>query len=568
MSTNSQPPQVPPAQKKKVVVAPTVGGTGPSAADMAWAGVASIISLVVHAALIVLIMQFDLGGAGQAHASDFKERAPDQQDEPNKEEKADLTNEEVGLESDKPINYNVDLKADVSVPGVVSPNDPIGILNAPADAAPRSISAPPGTGQGTGGSLGVPDLTGTASPFGSPGGMNGMWTPGGFQGRSGATRQKLLAEYGGNERSEACVAQGLMWLALHQSVDGHWSLHEFNRHARTEPFPKGVVKPDNSTGMSSRKNDIAGTAFGLLPFLAGGQTHRPSKNSKVDYSKSVLAGLNYLKKKQNAEGYFGGDMYAHGLATIAICEAYGLTSDPTLKGPAQKAIDFIVSAQHEAGGWRYSPNIPGDLSVTGWQVMALKSGQMSGLNIKEGAWKKVESFLRSCEVHEDYMGRKVHSGGYSYMPGTGETPTMTAVGMLCSQYLGVTPRNPELIKGAEKLKKFPPNATKNLYYEYYATQVMHHMGGDAWKFWNEGPDGKTGIRDTLINKMDGGGQVPAHLGSWAQEGAGHVNDGGRIMATSLSLLTLEVYYRHLPLYRREMNFAKDEKLFNGDKEKK
>ena len=136
---------------------------------------------------------------------------------------------------------------------------------------------------------------------------------------------------------------------------------------------------------------------------------------------------------------------------------------------------------------------------------------------------------------------------------------MTAVGMLCSQYLGTTPRNPELIAGAERLKLAPPNTTKNLYYEYYATQVMHHMGGDNWKFWNEGPNGANGIRDTLIRKQDIGANKAAHGGSWAQEGAGHANDGGRIMATSLSLLTLEVYYRHLPLYRRDMNLMKDAK---------
>jgi hypothetical protein len=31
----------------------------------------------------------------------------------------------------------------------------------------------------------------------------------------------------------------------------------------------------------------------------------------------------------------------------------------------------------------------------------------------------------------------------------------------------------------------------------------------------------------------------------------HGSSGGRLMQTSLSLLTLEVYYRHLPLYYRE-----------------
>ena len=130
--------------------------------------------------------------------------------------------------------------------------------------------------------------------------------------------------------------------------------------------------------------------------------------------------------------------------------------------------------------------------------------------------------------------------------------TMTAVGMLCRQYLGVNPRNPGLLAGVKRVKAVPPGTTGNIYYEYYATQVMHHMGGESWDFWNKGPQGtgKGGIRDTLMARQD---QTPTHpRGSWAPQG-----EGGRMMATSLSLLCLEVYYRHLPLYRRGMGVMKD-----------
>jgi hypothetical protein len=136
---------------------------------------------------------------------------------------------------------------------------------------------------------------------------------------------------------------------------------------------------------------------------------------------------------------------------------------------------------------------------------------------------------------------------------------MTAVGLLCRQYLGVKPRNPGLLAGVEKLKSATtaPGKTGNLYYEYYATQVMHHMGGDSWQFWNAGPDGKSGIRDTLIAKQSHNTGKMQHVeGSWGPETA---PEGGRIMTTSLSLLCLEVYYRHLPLYRRDMGVMKAEK---------
>ena len=213
------------------------------------------------------------------------------------------------------------------------------------------------------------------------------------------------------------------------------------------------------------------------------------------------------------------------------------------------------------GGWRYAPRTAGDLSVTGWQVMALKSAQMAGLDLtnKGEALKQADKFLDSVEAS--------NKGGYSYMPGNPETVVMTAVGMLCREYMGVGPRNPGLVAGVDRLKTVPPGKANNIYYEYYATQVMHHIGGDAWDFWNEGPGGKdshTGIRDTLIAKQcttkekglpGATPPLPASLGhekgSWDPSGAWGADGGGRIMYTSLSLLTLEVYYRHLPLYRKE-----------------
>jgi hypothetical protein len=95
-----------------------------------------------------------------------------------------------------------------------------------------------------------------------------------------------------------------------------------------------------------------------------------------------------------------------------------------------------------------------------------------------------------------------------------------------------------------------PNKTAFPYYEYYATQVIANLGGEDWKVWNLGPDGtgKGGIRDEVVARQDRGATLPEQAGSWA--GTDHV--GGRLGATSLSLLTLEIYYRHLPLYRREV----------------
>jgi hypothetical protein len=337
---------------------------------------------------------------------------------------------------------------------------------------------------------------------------------------------------------EQAIAKGLEWLALHQAPDGHWGLHDFNKHARTKPLPGGQIVGDNCEPGTTRQNDTAGTALALLPFLAAGHTHKPGKGD-TDYSKTVSLGLQWLMKKQGKDGSFGNDMYTQGVATFALCDAYGVTSDPTLKPAAQKALDYIVAAQHEAGGWRYTPKMPGDLSVTGWQMTALKSGLMAGLKVPPETLRKAEKFLDSC---------KKQDGGYSYLPDADATPSMTAVGMLCRLYQGTNPRNPALRNGVEILKKSPPGSTQNLYYEYYATRAMYHMGDDAWKWWNLGPDGKNGMREILLKSQATAQDAkPAHAGSWAPPRPGPSADG-RIMATSLSLLMLQP---HPPQLRRE-----------------
>jgi hypothetical protein len=277
--------------------------------------------------------------------------------------------------------------------------------------------------------------------------------------------------------------------------------------------------------------------------LGAGETH---KRKDGVYGKNVERALNYLILKQGRDGNFGGGMYAHGLATIAMCEAYGMTNDPKLKKSAQLAINFIRAAQSESGGWRYEPRQGGDMSVVGWQVMALKSGQMAGLEVddsKNPTLSKATRFIKTCANADET--------GYGYT-GPGDAPTMTAVGLLCKLYLGTGTKNTGIVGGVNRLmQQSPPGSTPSMYYYYYAAQVMHHVGGQVWDSWNPK------MRDLLISRQDQGktkGQ-PHLKGSWNPKGDVHATPGGRLMITSLSILTLEVYYRHLPLYRRDMGRA-------------
>jgi hypothetical protein len=515
-----------------------------------------IASAVVNLAVVGLAAGlFSLLGKLQAGApEDLDQQVQTTQVEEEAKDDFDPTQTDIGTDSTIDYGLNVDrTNEDVVVPGTVDMTQAVGVPDAPADQPRSNVPLPPGTGNGLGGALAnLDNASAVGGPSSSIGGMGGIHLGNQFAGRSTGTIKKMLNEQGGNGVSEAAVARGLKWLALHQAQDGHWSLHEFNKDGRDKPRPAGKIIRCNCEASTGNRNDIAATGFGLLPFLGAGITHRSTKTTNTDYTKTVEGAIYWLKGRQSAkDGSYSTDMYAHGIATIAMCEAYGLTLDPTVKMSAQKALNFIVYAQDNAGGgWRYRPKEAGDTSVTGWQVMALKSGQMAGLSVPAAVIKRSDRFLDSVEKGESAADK---GGSFSYVPGQAPTPTMTAVGLLCRQYGGVGPKNPALQSGVKVIKKNPPAANDNIYYLYYATQVMHHMQGDSWRFWNEGVDADNkkvhnGIRDFLISKQDKG-TTPGHahqVGSWPG------SQGGRIMATSLSLLCLEVYYRHLPLYRRDI----------------
>lgn len=532
-NTNHTPAQSGPKPVKEV--APGVLIRRPSmsenpAGNMRHQMPAWIISVVVHTVMLGLFL---LIGLGSSRADSQKEDAIIQSDL-QEEKEYNLQNEDEGLDPSKILAYNVDRIENVSVPGPEDLTQPLGIKGGDPDSAPMNIPPPPGFGRGQGGAT---DLTaiGNASAMGLAGGYGGPFQPGGFAGRSGGTRVKMAMEGGGNSASEAAVARGLTWIVTHQAPDGHWAMDAFNQHGNCR-----------CTGFGQR-NDIAGTAFGLLPLLGAGEHHL---NPKARYGKHCEKGLKYLISKQGKDGNFGGGMYAHGLASIAMCEAYAMTSDARLKYPAQNALNYIRSAQHDAGGWRYQPRTPGDTSVVGWQVMALKSGQMGGLEVDDA---RNPTFNKAMKFLDSVM--QSNGSGYGYT-GPGASPTMTSVGLLCRQYLGWGPRNSTLQNGVETLKKTQPPTKPDtwgtgMYYYYYATQVMHHIGGDDWKAWNEK------MREFLVAKQDKGDKNPHSRGSWNPQGDSHGNAGGRLMLTSLSLLTLEVYYRHLPLYRRDLGGKKD-----------
>jgi hypothetical protein len=344
---------------------------------------------------------------------------------------------------------------------------------------------------------------------------------GGLEGRSAQGRARLLADGDdGTPDSESAVDRGLRWLSSFQREDGSWNFD--HNKGRNSGFCRNPGTVASTTGA---------TAIALAPFLGRGYTHMEG-----EYQDTVHKGLYYLKSRAlvtpNGVDLQEGTMYAQGLAAIVLSEGYAMTRDPGLKEVAQGALDFIEYAQDKkGGGWRYTPGEPGDTTVTGWQLMALKSGQMANLHIHSPNFYLACNFLNSVECED--------GARYGYV-NTNPRKTTTAIGLLLRMYTGWRRSNPGLGIGVGYLSEWGPSED-NMYYNYYATQVMRHWGGPEWKRWN--PE----MRDYLIATQSNHGH---EAGSWYFSG-GHGESGGRLYNTAMAVMTLEVYYRYMPLYRQK-----------------
>jgi len=343
-----------------------------------------------------------------------------------------------------------------------------------------------------------------------------------LSGRKAGAKEKLLQEFGGTDVTEGAVALGLEWLARNQLKNGLWSL--------AGPYRDG----------SPTENHAAASAMALLAFQGAGHTHRGDAGER--FTRVVGKAWTAIRKHIQREGVFPSEsgeasrhqLYTHALGTIALCELYGMTHDPKYGRLAKQAIRYCVAAQSPQGGWRYRPGGDSDMSVTGWVIMALQSARMAGITVPRKTLAGASAFLDAAATQG---GRR-----YSYQPGVAPTLSMTAEALLCRQYLGWQRDDPRLIDGTKYLLTQLPNwNSRDVYYWYYATQVCHHMEGDYWQQWNE-------VMRTLLPAK----QVKegAERGSWDPQGDRWDSVAGRLYVTCLSLYMLEVYYRHLPLYRR------------------
>ncbi len=364
-----------------------------------------------------------------------------------------------------------------------------------------------------------------------------------YQFRNAEAREKAVLSYGGTAESERAVERGLEWLAANQSASGAWIASDFGGGnvviGASGLDTRGAPVKD---GIPGSRADSGVTALAILAFLGANYTHE-----RGQYQEEVASALRWLVENQEADGFLGAEathyarMYSHAMATYAMAEAYGMRQSPTqpspLRLPLQKAVDYILNQQNERdGGWRYQKGQTSDMSIFGWNLMALKSAELAGIEVPSRAKDLMIKFLidRSMGENNGLAAYHIQISGQD-----APTPTMTAEALFCKQMLGLRREDPASLEAVEFITNYQPKRTEyDVYYWYYGTLAMFQYGGVAFDEWY-GP-----LRDLLVADQR---EDEEFVGSWDPRGrwGGY---GGRVYSTAMSILCLEGTYRFMPLY--------------------
>lgn len=319
-----------------------------------------------------------------------------------------------------------------------------------------------------------------------------------------------------NAEIDGAIRRGLEYLKASQKPDGAWESGGFGKATSV-------------------------TSLAVMAFLACG--HVPGEEGR--YREAIEKGVAYVVGSQKPNGLLvsntsHGPMYCHGISTLMLAEVVGMTADPALAARCRealaKAVELIVKAQEvrkpeeHGGGWRYQPNsYDSDLSVTAWQVVALRAAKTAGCSVDDATIGRAVDYVKRCAVS---------GGGFSYQAGRGDANNpRTGAGILSLELCG-THEAPESIAGAEYLMKHPPQwSSDHFFYEvYYCPNALFQLGDKYFGAYYPR------LVSILLERQEGDG-------SWLSPN-GNDRSGGRAYCTATGVLALAVEYRYLPIYQR------------------
>jgi hypothetical protein len=292
---------------------------------------------------------------------------------------------------------------------------------------------------------------------------------------------------------------------------------------------------DGSFGTSGMGRNVAVCGLAGMAFLADGST--PGRGR---YGKHLDRTIDYLIESTGDDGLIAaagdatrGPMYGQGFAALFLCEVYGMTDRPALRDRLGPAIELIVAAQNDEGGWRYTPQPrDADVSVTVCQVMALRAARNAGFAVPRETIDRSIAYVKQCQNPD---------GGFRYMRAEGPPASgfaRTAAGVVALYNAGLY-EAPEVARGLEYLAASAPGkpgadeATNDSYYfygHYYAAQAMWHAGDERWRQWYPA------IRDQLIARQRADG-------SWA-------DPVGAEYGTAMATIILQTPNNYLPILQR------------------
>ncbi len=301
----------------------------------------------------------------------------------------------------------------------------------------------------------------------------------------------------------------------------------------SQQLPEGAWRSD------SYGECTAATSLACMAFMAAG--HTPGEGP---YGDLINKGIRWVMSRQEANGMLiakrsHGPMYSHGISTLMLAEAMGMVDEAQaklLKRSLERAVRLILESQaigkdqRHAGGWRYqTDSIDSDLSVTGWQVMALRAAKDVGCDVPAEAIDAAVLYVKNCATTD--------KRGFGYQPGSGATPTLSGVGISCLEVCGA--HDTEEARGAAdwlKTNKLRMDSNYCFYGIYYTGVGLFKLGGDYAE------QSHAHLCEMLL-------PIQEADGAWNPE-HGSERGVGKSYATALAVLGLAIEYRYLPIYQR------------------
>ncbi len=358
------------------------------------------------------------------------------------------------------------------------------------------------------------DLTKTnnAAVKGASGGVGGL--PGAMSGRMGSGKARAMEQNKMKTKTEQAVLRGLEWLRQNQNPDGSWG----------------------------EKTKGAMTGLALLCFLGHGETNE-SPQYGLTVNKAVQWIIDNGTKNEGRlsmeRSFTQSGVYEHGICTYALGEYVAMTKDERVIELFKQAMKYITDGQGPGGGWMYGfDKSADDLSVSGWQIQALKAAHLSGLNLPG-----VDAALdKAMDMIDRLQGPK---GGYGYR-GPEDRYSLSGVGILCRLFWkgekGKVHKGLDwVLDTSEKEKPIKYKGEHcDLYAWYYHTQACLMYGGPSWTKWNKM------FQDEICDVQNPDGSWPAPGGKEGHGPAREEGKAGQTYRTTLCILMLEVFYRYMP----------------------